>query len=105
MTLNSEQRRQFRAVAHHLKPVIIVGDKGVSEALLTELDRALEDHELIKVKLASNDRELRQAMVQQLTEASRAELVQMIGKIAVLLRRAQKPNPKLSNLLRQQPGA
>ncbi|MBK1873878.1 MULTISPECIES: ribosome assembly RNA-binding protein YhbY [Marinobacter] len=100
MSLSAEQRREYRAIAHNLKPVIIVGDKGLSENLQEELERALNDHELIKIKVASQDREARQEAITALCEASGAELVQTIGKIAVLLRRAKKPNPKLSNLLR-----
>ena len=99
-SLSPEQRREYRAIAHNLKPVIIVGDKGLSEGLQDELDRALNDHELIKIKVASQDREVRQEAIQALCESSGAELGQTIGKIAVILRRARKPNPKLSNLLR-----
>jgi RNA-binding protein len=102
MSLSPEQRRQYRAIAHNLKPVIIVGDKGLSEGLQEELERALNDHELIKVKVASQDREVRQEVIQALCDASGAELVQNIGKIAVILRRAKQPNPKLSNLSRNQ---
>ena len=100
MSLSPEQRREYRAIAHNLKPVIIVGDKGLSEGLQEELDRALNDHELIKIKVASTDREVRQEAIQALCASSGAELVQTIGKIAVILRRAKKPNPKLANLLR-----
>ncbi len=100
MSLSPEQRREYRAIAHNLKPVIIVGDKGLSEGLQEELERALNDHELIKIKVASQDRETRHEAITALCESSGAELVQTIGKIAVILRRAKKPNPKLSNLLR-----
>ena len=100
MSLSPEQRREYRAIAHNLKPVIIVGDKGLSEGLQEELERALNDHELIKIKVASQDRETRHEAITALCESSGAELVQTIGKIAVILRRAKKPNPKISNLLR-----
>ncbi len=100
MSLSPEQRREYRAIAHHLKPVIIVGDKGLSDGLREELERALNDHELIKVKVASQDREVRQEVIAALCQNTGAQLVQTIGKIAVLLRRAAKPNPKLSNLQR-----
>ncbi|GGE53655.1 RNA-binding protein [Streptosporangium jomthongense] len=100
MSLSPEQRREYRAIAHNLKPVIIVGDKGLTENLQEELERALNDHELIKIKIASPDREARQEAINALCEASGAEVVQTIGKIAVILRRAGKPNPRLSNLLR-----
>ena len=100
MSLSPEQRREYRAIAHNLKPVIIVGDKGLSEGLQEELERALNDHELIKIKVASQDRETRHEAITALCESSGAELVQTIGKIAVILRRAKKPNPKLSNPFR-----
>ncbi|WP_144820483.1 ribosome assembly RNA-binding protein YhbY [Marinobacter piscensis] len=101
MSLSPEQRREYRAIAHNLKPVIIVGDKGFTDNLQEELERALNDHELIKIKVASPDRETRQEAVTALCAATGAEVVQSIGKIAVIMRRAKKPNPKLSNLLRQ----
>lgn len=100
MSLSPEQRREYRAIAHNLKPVIIVGDKGLSEGLQEELERALNDHELIKIKIANPDREARQEAVNAVCESAGAQLVQSIGKIAVILRRAKKPNPKLSNLQR-----
>ncbi|WP_328184793.1 ribosome assembly RNA-binding protein YhbY [Marinobacter sp. OP 3.4] len=98
MSLSAAQRREYRAIAHNLKPIIIIGDKGLSEGLMQELDRALDDHELIKVKVASTDREVRSDVINELCQQSGAELVQTIGKIAVVLRRAKQPNPKLSNL-------
>ncbi|SFR58417.1 RNA-binding protein [Marinobacter daqiaonensis] len=98
MSLSAAQRREYRAIAHNLKPVILVGDKGLSEGLMQELDRALDDHELIKVKVATTDREARQEIISELCAQSGAELVQVIGKIAIIIRRAKKPNPKLSNL-------
>lgn len=100
MSVSPEQRREYRGIAHNLKPVIIVGDKGLTEGLQEELERALNDHELIKVKIASTDREVRQEAIAALCDSSGAELIQTIGKIAVILRRAKNPNPKLSNLLR-----
>lgn len=98
MSLSAEQRRQYRALAHDLKPVVQVGDNGISEGLKQELERALDDHELIKIKVASTDREERRELINTACEATGAELVQVIGKMAVLLRRTAEPNTKLSNL-------
>lgn len=100
MALSSEQRRQYRSIAHHLKPVVTVGEDGPNENMLQELERALDDHELIKIKVASTDRDERREAVAALCHTTGAELVQMIGKVAVLLRRAAQPNEKLSNLRR-----
>ncbi|NCT68433.1 MAG: ribosome assembly RNA-binding protein YhbY [Rhodanobacteraceae bacterium] len=87
MPLSSSQKRYLRGFAHALNPVILVGQKGVTPALLKELDGALEHHELIKVKLADDDRESRAASIEQIREHSGAELVQTIGKIACFYKR------------------
>lgn len=100
MSLSPAQRREYRVIAHHLKPVVTLGDKGLSEGVREELDRALSDHELIKVKVAGGDKETRTEQAEAVCKATGAELVQLIGRVAVVLRRAQKPNPKLSNLSR-----
>lgn len=100
MSLSAADKKQYRAIAHNLNPIIIIGDKGLSEGLLEELNRALNDHELIKVKIAVGDRDDRAAITEALLSETKAELVQSIGKVAVLLRRTKKPNPKLSNLIR-----
>jgi RNA-binding protein len=100
MSLSQAQKKAFRSIGHHLDPVVTVSENGVSEGVLAELDRALRDHELIKVKLALPDRDDRAAMLDELAKASGAELVQKIGKMALLYRRNPKVNPKLSNISR-----
>ncbi|MFT5448870.1 MAG: RNA-binding protein [Gammaproteobacteria bacterium] len=80
------QRRQLRARAHGLKPVILVGDAGVSDAVLAETDRALHDHELIKVRLPAADRDSRAQMAERLCERLGAEHVQAIGHMRVIFR-------------------
>jgi RNA-binding protein len=85
--LTPSQKRYLRGLAHDLKPVILVGQKGVTPALLGELDGALSFHELIKVKLADDDRESRAESVEQIRASSGAEVVQTIGKVACFYRR------------------
>ena len=99
-TLTASDKKQLRSIGHNLNPVVMIGDKGLSEGVMQELNRALEDHELIKVKVNVADPQERRDVIGQLCTDSRAELVQAIGKIALLYRAAQKPNPRLSNLLR-----
>lgn len=100
--LDQEQKKHFRRIGHDLKPVLIITDNGIGETHLAELERALEDHELIKVKINVMERDDKQLVIDALCEASRAQVVQKIGKIALLYRAAKKPNPRLSNLLRHQ---
>ncbi|MCK0744578.1 ribosome assembly RNA-binding protein YhbY [Chromohalobacter nigrandesensis] len=100
MSLSQAQKKAFRSIGHHLNPVVTVSENGLSEGVLAELTRALEDHELIKIKLAIGDRDTRQSVIDELTEASHSELVQTIGKVALLYRRNPRVNPKLSNIQR-----
>jgi RNA-binding protein len=95
MPLSDSQRRHLRGLAHHLKPVVMVGQDGLKDSLLAELDGALTAHELAKVKVAAADREARAGMVADLVAASGAELVQSIGHVAALFRRNLK-KPKIA---------
>lgn len=87
--LSNAQKRYLRGLAHDLKPVILVGAKGVTPGLVAELELALEQHELIKAKVAAEDRESRDALIDAMTEQSGAELVNRIGHTAVLYRRSK----------------
>ena len=102
MPLTQEQKKQFKSIGHHLKPVLIVADNGVTEGVLSELERALNDHELIKVQLRISEREDRLAVIEALCQASHAELAQVIGKMALLYRKNPKANRNLSNISRYQ---
>ena len=102
MTLSQDQKKRFRSIAHHLKPVVMIAEKGISEGVLGELERALEDHELIKLRVNVLEREDKQLIITEVCAQTGAELVQTIGKVAVLYRPAKKQNPKLSNLVRFQ---
>ena len=84
--LTSAQTRFLRGQAHGLKAMLQVGGKGVSDALVAELDGALEHHELVKVKVGAEDREARDALIQVLVDRADAALVQRIGHTAVLYR-------------------
>ncbi|MCB1606215.1 MAG: ribosome assembly RNA-binding protein YhbY [Xanthomonadales bacterium] len=95
MPLSNSQRRYLRGLAHHLKVIVMIGSKGLSETVLKELDRALLDHELVKVKVGAADREDRAGMIKAMAEASQAEIVQSIGH-TVCLYRAHPENPQLA---------
>lgn len=91
MPLNASQKKNLRGQAHHLKPLVTVADKGLSESVVTEIERALNDHELIKVKLRG-DRVVRKAWAQNIADQCKAELVQTIGQVACFYRKhPEKP--------------
>lgn len=100
MTLSNDEKKHLRRLGHNLNPVVTVASKGLTESVLAEIERALKDHELIKVKLSFDDRDLKKQAIDQVCETFKAEQVQAIGHIVLLYKKAKKPNPKLSNLLR-----
>lgn len=100
MSLTNAEKKRFRAIGHNLKPVVIIAQKGLTENIGQEINRALESHELIKVKLQVPDRETKQQLIEGICKDYQAEAVQSIGHVALLYRAAKRPNPKLSNLLR-----
>lgn len=102
MPLTNEQKKQYKSIGHHLNPVLIVAENGLTEGVLAELERALNDHELIKVKFALTERDDRRALIEALCQQARCELVQVIGKMALVYRRAAKQNRQLSNIVRHQ---
>jgi len=100
MPLSTAQTKQYKAIGHHLRPVLTVVEHLPDEGVLAELERALSDHELIKVQLRLEGREARQALVDALCQAGRAQVVQTMGKTALLYRKNPKANPSLSNISR-----
>ena len=89
IALTSAQNRFLRGMAHDIKPLLQVGGKGVTPAFLAELDAGLEHHELVKVKVSSEDRDARDALVADIAARVDAALVQRIGHTAVLYRPAK----------------
>lgn len=100
MSLSNADKKQYRAIGHQLKPVITIAEKGLSESVLLELERALSDHELIKVKIVVADKTAKAELADEIAREAKAEVVQSIGHMLLLFRAAKKPNPRLSNLLR-----
>ncbi len=81
------QRRELKARAHRLEPVVTIGGKGLTEAVFAEIDRALKAHELIKVRAGSLDRDQRDQALVSIIEKTKAKQVQQVGKVFVLFRK------------------
>lgn len=98
MILTKSQIKYLRSLAHTLKPVVMIGQNGLTENVMTEIWNALEHHELIKLKLNLGDRQARDEALQKIIEETRSSLIQRIGNIAVLFRRnPQKTVISLAN--------
>lgn len=89
MPLTSQQIRYLRGLTHHLQPVVMVSDKGLSENVMAEIDNALEHHELVKIRLRT-DRDSRKAWIRQIGESCGAEEVHVIGQVACFFKRNKK---------------
>ena len=87
------ERKAFKAQAHPLEPVVIIGAKGLTEEVVAEIDRALTAHELIKVRAPAAQRDEREVFLQEICSRTGAEAVQQVGKVFVLYRKRDRENP------------
>lgn len=96
LNLTAAQRRALKAKAHHLQPVVMVGDAGLTPTVLNEIDIALKSHELIKIRVLGDDRAMRAGLIEAICTPLDAAAVQHIGKILVIYRPrpADAPPPK-----------
>jgi RNA-binding protein len=90
-SLTPAQRQFLKGLAHTRQPVVMIGNQGLTAAVLKEVDHALSAHELIKIKAASNDLDTRRAWLAEICAATGAAPVQQIGKVLVIYRAAAKP--------------
>ena len=85
--MDKKLKKELKASAHHLKPVVMIGDKGLTEAVQLEVERALITHELIKIKINYGEREDRKKIIGDICESHKAEFIQAIGKVVVIYRK------------------
>ena len=95
-SITSSTRKKYRQIGHHLRPIVTVGNSGVTGGVIDEMQRALYDHELIKVKLNIEKKSERVREVKDLSTALNAHLIQLIGKNALLYKK--NPDTKSSSL-------
>jgi putative YhbY family RNA-binding protein len=86
LALSVTQRLELKGRAHALKPVVIIGNAGLTPAVLDEIERSLKSHDLMKIRVMNDDRDVREAMLQEICETLKAGPVQHIGKILVVFR-------------------
>ena len=94
MSLNNKQIRFLRAQAHSLKPVVLIGGAGLTDNVINEINQALEDHELIKVRVNADDRDDKKRMIDSIAQQTDSETVQTIGHIGIFYRHNKK-KPKI----------
>jgi RNA-binding protein len=86
MTITEKQKRWLKKRTHHLKPVVTIGQQGITDAVLAELDSALSHHELLKVKVNAGDRDERDAAIALISQRTGAAVVGRIGHVASFYR-------------------
>ncbi len=86
MKLTNNQKKYLRSMAHDLKPFVMIGQNGLSESVLTEIDSTMLKHELIKIKLRVENRDEKQNIIERIIDFSQAELIQVIGGVLVIYR-------------------
>ncbi len=90
MSLSELQKKHLRRLGHACKPIVMLGNAGLTDGVANELDRALEDHELVKVSARVGDREARDDAFRQLAARTTSELVQRVGNVGLFYRRAKR---------------
>ena len=86
MTLSESQKKFLRGLGHQLKPVIVIGDSGLSESLMKEFESTIDHHELIKVRIRAGDRKSRDDTIRSLCEQSKSSLIARTGNVALVYR-------------------
>ncbi len=86
MSLSSRQIRHLRGLAHSLKAIVAVGNNGLTDSVIDEIDNTLSRHELIKVRVSAGEREERDEMIEQIAKRTHAELIQRVGHVATFFR-------------------
>ena len=89
MNLSKKQTQHLKALAHNLKPVVLLGSNGLTEGVVAEIDAALSHHELIKVKIPTDDRETKGLIVDAIVRETEAIKVQVIGKTLIIYRQSE----------------
>ena len=95
MILNNKQKQYLKGLTHSLKPVVLLGQHGLTEGVLAEIDLALNHHELIKVKVASEDREMKQLVMDAIVRETGSIKVQSMGHVLTIYRQANEPKIQL----------
>ncbi|GLX82596.1 ribosome assembly RNA-binding protein YhbY [Thalassotalea eurytherma] len=90
MNLNKKKIQYLKGEAHSLKPVVLLGSNGLTEGVIAEIDSALEHHELIKVKIPTDDREVKGLIVEAICRETNATKIQVIGKTLVIYRQSEE---------------
>ena len=91
MNMTENQRKHLRRLGHALKPVVMIGNAGLTDSVAAEIDTALEHHELIKIRVRVGDRKERDDVMSGIVERIRAELIQRIGNMVLIYRAAEEP--------------
>ncbi|WP_028455341.1 ribosome assembly RNA-binding protein YhbY [Chitinilyticum litopenaei] len=95
MELTADQRRHLKSLAHHLNPVVMIGNNGLTDAVLREIAVNLDAHELIKVRVLGDDREARAAFMEQICADLQAAPVGLIGKLLIIYRPTEEGKSRI----------
>lgn len=98
MTLNKKQIQYLKGLAHSLKPVVMLGNNGLTEAVVAEIDYSLNHHELIKIKIPTDDRETKALIIEAICRETNATKVQVIGKTLVIYRQTEEKKIRIPKI-------
>ena len=98
MSLNKKQIQHLKGLAHSLKPIVLLGNNGLTEAVVAEIDFALNHHELIKIKIPTDNRETKALIVDAICRETKSTNVQVIGKTLIIYRQSAEQKIRIPKL-------
>ena len=98
MNLTTKQKQHLKGLAHSLKPVVLLGGNGLTEGVLAEIDSALTHHELIKVKIPTDDKETKGLIVEAICRETKSTKIQVIGKTLVIYRQSEEKKIRIPKI-------
>jgi len=94
MKIKQSEKKALKAAGHNLKPVITIGMNGLSESLLSEFEKTIDHHELIKIRIRISDKSSRKELIEELCDKSKSQIVSTVGSTAVVFRKNPKSQKK-----------
>ena len=98
MTLTGKQKNYLRGIAHSKNPIVAIGNKGLTEAVLNEIELALDQHELLKIKLPGASKVEKTTLLETISEKSKSQIVQLIGNVGVVYRSSDEAKITLPSI-------
>ena len=98
MNLTTKQKQHLKGLAHSLKPVVTIGNKGLTPSVIEEIHHALRHHELIKIKIPAGEKSLKQSLIEEICESTQSMSIGLTGRMSIVFRQKEKSESKFTSI-------